>query len=565
MADPYQDHPDVAPAVNSVWSSSGGATLWLPANGGAQPAQAVTASGDATGAADLAAIQAAHDALPSTGGAIHLGLGNFYLSGAVTLSKPVTVIGWGGRLSGDAGTTPAKALTTIYCTSPTADGFTVTAAGCVFEDFAMVNTAGSTPSAGAAIHDTAGSNSKFDGVTLLGFWNNLDIGGAFATVSACHFYDAINYNAYLHAATAPYNDNGVTYFQGCTFSGWNRTAVANAHIRYESGGGSKITGCYFVGGSMPGNVSAGNALYCVDLAIAAGVTTSSLTLTGNTFAAATTAMIRMSMISTTGGFTNLLINDNEIVTALGAGARKGIVLIGPSAAPSSLHEIEITGNVFNNLAGGGISSANCGGLHVGPNHWGRSMSGPLITLADTGDAGNGSTGVRIDRQSLGTLDAIDVVFDNRNPSIAHAGVSSTSHVLDGGIEYDYTRQILLTANGVWVTQWVLKVPRATGGVLEVELVGQNGSSGNSTGANRKGVYIKQLRSYDVSTADVVTLTTVGTDIANGAGGTFVALQYVLAANQITIQAQTTDVTQIWFGGEARVKVKGKLDTFHTGA
>jgi hypothetical protein len=193
------------------------------------------------------------------------------------------------------------------------------------------------------------------------------------------------------------------------------------------------------------------------------------------------------------------------------------------------------------------------------------MTGPLITLAGTGDAGNGTTGVRVDRQSLGTLDSIDVVFDNRSASIAHGGFASTTHVLDGGVDYDYSRQILLTANGTWVTQYVIKVPRASGGVLEAELMGQNGVASNSTGASRKGVYIKQVRSFDVSTADAVTLTTVGTDVANGAGGTFVALQYVLTSNTITIQAQTADATQVWFAGICRVKVNGKLDTFHVGA
>ncbi len=193
------------------------------------------------------------------------------------------------------------------------------------------------------------------------------------------------------------------------------------------------------------------------------------------------------------------------------------------------------------------------------------MTGPLITIAGTGDAGNGSAGVSVDHQSLGTLDAIDVIQDNRNASIAHAGFSSTAHVLAGGVDYDYTRQILLTASGVWVTQYIVTVPRASGGFFELTLVGQNGVVSNSVGANRKGVYIRQQRSYDVSTADAVTLTTVGTDVANGAGAAFVLVQYVLTNNTITIQAQTNDATQFWCGGTARVKVDGKLSTFHSGA
>lgn len=40
MADPYQDHPSNSPGVDSVWSSVGGSTLWVPGsvNGGSMPA-----------------------------------------------------------------------------------------------------------------------------------------------------------------------------------------------------------------------------------------------------------------------------------------------------------------------------------------------------------------------------------------------------------------------------------------------------------------------------------------------------------------------------------------------
>lgn len=537
---------------------------WHPLPLGSSAARILPSpSGDGTGAADKAALQAFFNALPAGGAWVGMpntlpGLpGTSYtLNGPVAITKPVKLVGAGGGIVGDSAASPA-APSTIYVNTPDTDGLTVSAAGCTFEDFAVVNTSGTTPTAGAGIKDAAMSNSTLRGVTVLGFYNCLDLGGTYYTVDSCHIYDPVNYGAYLHAASAPYNDHGDMGIHNTVFSSWTKNRNWPATIRYESGGGLRFIGNKINGGGQPGQSALGHPLIGIDLVATAA--SSSLTIIGNSISAC-----EQRMVSLTGaaGWADITISGNEIATGLGAG--NACIGVYVNYTGSSIHEVEITGNDFFNLAGGGIVTGAVLGLHIGPNHFGTGVVGPLISIA-SGVLGNVALGVRVDKQSIGTLDSIDIVKDNRNASITNAGFSSSANVLAGGVDYDYQRNVILTANGVWQTEFIIKVPRATGGVIEVELSGQNGITGNSSGASRKGVYIKQVRAFDVSTSDVVTLTTVGTDVANGAGAAFLAVQYVLAANQITVQVQTTDATQLWFGGACRCKASGKLDTFHIGA
>lgn len=134
------------------------------------------------------------------------------------------------------------------------------------------------------------------------------------------------------------------------------------------------------------------------------------------------------------------------------------------------------------------------------------------------------------------LDGIDVIQDNRS-------FGNTITALTGGIDYDYTRGIYVSSNGVWTTTYVLTVPNGAGGLIEFDIDGQNTNSGHNS-ANNKGVTIRQVRAFDVSSAGVVTLSTIGTDVSSGSGAGFVATQYVAGTNTITIQVQTTDVTQV---------------------
>jgi len=544
------------------WYQKVGAAWAVKANGGSLPSVGVSASGDTTGATDLAAIQAAHDALPAHGGSIQLSPSLFYLNAALVFTKQVTLRGWGGGLFGDAGTTPAVAMTTIYCTSATADGITVSVAGCSFKDFALVNTAVSTPTAGAGIHDTLDSNSSLDHVTILGFWNLLDVGGAFANVSNCWLYDAVNYYVYIHAPSSGYNDNCVTLFSNTTFSGWNRTYVAAAGIRYESGGGSKVTGCYLVGHTMPGNASAGHMLHGIDVAVADGITTGSLSVTGTTIAACTEgACIRIGQkgAGNTGQFTNVTVIGCEF------GVSEYVLLYGAatSAARDKIRNLEFSGNTITNItgSGGAIQIYNCAGAHIGRNNWGGGVTAPLITLAASpdgagGSAGEGTRGVLVDPQALGyEFATADIISDLRRPD-------NDQYAMSSGVVYDYLRNAYCTANGAWVSLFKLTVQSssfwAVGGLIELDIDGYNGPT-------KQAVCIRQKRAYSNDASRVVTLQTVDTDVSFGAGAANVAVQYVLTAGVITIQVQTTDVTQTYLYGMARLRVNGQLATFHIGA
>jgi len=70
---------------------------------------------------------------PRTAARFKLSPSLFYLNAALVFTKQVTLRGWGGGLFGDAGTTPAVAMTTIYCTSATADGITVFRCGLLLQ------------------------------------------------------------------------------------------------------------------------------------------------------------------------------------------------------------------------------------------------------------------------------------------------------------------------------------------------------------------------------------------------------------------------------------------------
>lgn len=70
-----------------VKESGSGNTGWVAGGGSSNVSSTVQPSGDTTGVADTAAIQAALTALPSTGGIVELGNGIFYVNATLTMAK----------------------------------------------------------------------------------------------------------------------------------------------------------------------------------------------------------------------------------------------------------------------------------------------------------------------------------------------------------------------------------------------------------------------------------------------------------------------------------------------
>lgn len=514
-------------------------------------------SGDTTGIADLAHMIAAIAALPSTGGQLELGAGVFYINAELPIAKCIDVCGAGGGIAGAANASTSVGPTTINCLSATANGFNVTAHGCSFRNFSLVNTNAGTPSAGAGILATSFNGGLVDRVTIVGFYNNLDLGGVYYHVTNNNIYDAVNYGLYMHApgdAISPsYLDHGDMIVANNVFSGWKKTYASAANLRYESGGGLKITGNKFNSGGQPGNISAGVAAYCIDLMVADGCTTSSLVITGNSISgwASNTANIRIGQAGTTGKYVNTVIVGNEITVGV-----RGLIYGASSAAADYIANMECSGNIFAYMSAAGITLSNCREVDLGRNEW-RQCSSPFIHLGASPDTGSGVLGVRVAPQSIGQHDAVDIIQDDRKFS---NGIYATG----SGVDYDYTRGMYITANGVWQTACVLTIPNGSGGIIELDVDGQNGNAAHNSG-NNKGVAIRQTRAYDVNTSGVVTLTTVGTDVSVGTGAAFTAVQFVTGTNTVTIQVQTTDGTQLSLWAGARVCVDGKLTKFHIGA
>lgn len=514
-------------------------------------------SGDTSGVTDRENLQAALSALAVTaayGGEVNLSAGVFYLDREVVSSSAIGIKGAGGKLIGDAGTVNPIAPTTVRCLSPTENGIRVTAAGCTFRDFALINFAGSTPSAGAGIAGTLFNNCLVDGCTVLGFFNNLDLSGVFYQLSNNHFYDPVNWNVYQHSLSVPYNDHCDCGIIDNVFAGWSKSYYGEAHFRWEGGGGLRIIGNKFNIGSQPGNASAGKVKRALDLKVADGVITSSVIVKGNSMSVWTDAVATIDIgqlgPSNTGKLLNLIIVGNEL--SLG---NKGIV-IGQANTGSTeyIGNLKISDNILTYFEGVPITLGNCRKGHIGTNLFAGNVVGPLILL-DTNSYG--PRAVTVDRQAFGEQDGIDLIRDNR---VFQQGTYSES----GGVTYDYQRGCYISANAVWQTQFILTIPNGSSIELEYVLTGQNANAGHNSG-NNLGVSMVRRRTFTTDTVGAVTAATVGTDVSNGGGAANVAIQFVLAANTITVQVQTTDGTQLALYAAGRLKVNGRLTVLHQGA
>lgn len=513
----------------------------------------VPPSGDTSGVSDRTNLQSALDALPSNGGELLLTAGIYYLDSEVSITKPTKISGAGGGIAGDAGTAASLAPTTINCISATANGFNVTASGCTFRDFALINTAGDTPTAGAGILSTSNTTTTIDALTILGFWNLLDLGGVYYSVTKCRLYDAVNYYIYHHSPGSTYDDHGDFIVSNCVLSGWKKDYTAVAQLRWESGGGIKVVGNKFNSGGQPGNLSAGVAAYCMQLMAADGKATGSLVITGNSISgwASNTCNLYIGQLGPTknGAFTSVSIVGNEFAVSA-----QGITIEGNSTYNDKIKGVLIAENIFSFISGSSIKIRYVRRCHIGTNMHNAAGS-PLI---DIPDLASDCIEMRIDRQHWGgDVESKDVIRDNR--SVGNLALS-----LAGGVEYDYTQGLSISTSAVWTQVFKIEVPNQAAGSFDFEIDGRSTNTGN-TSANRKGVIVRQSRSYDVSSSGSVTVATIGTDVAAGAAASFIAVRYTVTTNWIAVEVQTTDAINCVLWGQARLRVNGKLQTFHVGA
>ena len=481
---------------------------------------------DPTGVAatDTAAIQAAHDALPVGGGIIQLRAGAYAVS-SLTFTKPVTLLGLGGSLLGDGALSPIRAVTTIICDSATADCLTFNAIGVTLRDFAVVNTAGTTPTAGTGIKLAAASQAHISGVSVVGFWNCVETSGNYFMVTGCHIYDPVNYGIFLNNQTSPYFDHADMVIANSVISHLFKTYNGAAGVRWESGGGVRILGCKINGGAMPGNSSAGKFGYAIDVACADGVSTGDFVINGNSLANFTSAGIRITLKGPTYAGTALIdtsITGNQInVSTAGVGVDLGAPT---EAANNNVRNIVVADNVFANLGASAIRANNMTGLFIGPNVY-DNVTGPLIRLG-AGSYTGGLVNANVDMAGQNVrADAIDLIQDWRS-------LSSTNRIHDGVIHHRYRRHAAVRATNTWQTVFTFTPfalgSRGSAGRFKFSVSGNNGATGPIA-----GVY-ERLWAV-TNNASSPTLATVGADTTAGAGE--IAVQFVLSTNKVTVQVQ----------------------------
>lgn len=346
-----------------------------------------------TGTDDSANIQAAHDALPADGGIIFLQGGVYKIpTTQVVFSKPTRLVGVG------RGTNDSGLGTIIQCSSATLSPLKFTSEGSSISDLAVVNTSGTTPTAGAGILATDFDSGHIDRCRIVGFWNNVEIdAGFFYTISDTDIFAPVNYGAYLKNPSE--QDHGDMTLHGVTFSKFSGSTNGGTALQWESGGGLKLIGCKANAGPEPGH--AGDGYW--DTIVRANIqgTTSVFTVAGCSFEGFTNFGINVTGASTV-SFGKIAISGCEFLNS-GSGSGAIIQIDGTGMNAGYMNTVSISGCVGYG-AGAGISlkyivAASVTGCTL------STMSGPWLALNHVQKfrhSGNSDNGYVIDNDAQDT-------------------------------------------------------------------------------------------------------------------------------------------------------------------
>ncbi len=330
-------------------------------------------SGDTTGATDTTSLQAALNAIPSTGGTLNLPSGTYYIT-SLTLPSPTTLIGEG---CGDDDFT--SFATRIICVSSTDAAISVNTAakGSNFQRFALTNGASSTPTAGGGIvfaQTRAGQSFRMRDVLIRGFWINVDVQyGQDWHMESCSIFDPVHYGVHIANTDSP-SAGDMSVVDCMLYSGPTNTAPA-AMVRYESGGGLR-----FIGNKI-NNDTSGAPVIGLDMAVVDGVTTSDFLCVGNSIENYSQygVLVHLEGPNNTGTWRNVAINDNQFYTSTAS-----ITAVGIAPEESGhLRNVSVSDNLFELDNGGtAVALSNVDTITVGPNT-GMAVSGS-VTMLSTG-------------------------------------------------------------------------------------------------------------------------------------------------------------------------------------
>jgi hypothetical protein len=196
-------------------------------------------------ATDTAALQAAHDALPSTGGSIYLDAGPYVLTaGSVNFTKPIHLIGSGPSGANVANGSSYLAIgSQIQCASATGVAIAVNADGCHFEKLYFKNTSGTAPTAGAAVQvQTLGKSTRIVDCSFDSFYVGFEfVSGYEWALTGCHFMNPVYAGMKINDAYSA--DAGDPVVSDSFFYAGPTNLTPQAAIRWESGGALKVHGC----------------------------------------------------------------------------------------------------------------------------------------------------------------------------------------------------------------------------------------------------------------------------------------------------------------------------------
>lgn len=408
-----------------------------------------------SGGDDTAILQAWHDEAP-IGSTIELRDGDYQVS-TLTVSKPLKLRGPGpGTPTGNstAPTLTVGAGARLVSTSLTAPALVIASDGVVLEDLSVVNTAATPPTAGTGISITHGSHMKMRGVTVSGFWVNVDYtstSGYYWTMAECLILDPVKYGIWIRNTNPTFDWADPSITQTTITNYTSRTP--DAAVRWESGGGLRFVNNKINSGPSGGGL-AGKFGVGLDWAVADGVATVDLIVTGNSLENCTTAMIRVALAgpSYTGYFSNIVITGNEI--GFGYSSCTGIILNGHTTG--NITNIVITGNVFVNLPSDSIYAEYMTSVAIGANTH-EAIVGALVHL------GLDCRAVDIHPQNNRDTNQI-LLTDDTSAGFAYSGPF-------GHIDHTYVRGVpAITTSYVELFQF--DVPLYGSGRIDLTLTGQ---------------------------------------------------------------------------------------------
>lgn len=311
---------------------------------------------------DTVSIQNAYNAA-SVAGAFGAGLyfppGNYVTTSAINIAVPMTIRG------------ASSASTSIISKSGGAGIFTLNADRIVVQDIyfqCQASIATVTTSQACAVTYATGNGGTIERCYFAGWYINI----WFQSCAQWFLRDnyiarAVKYNLKIQNTAAP--DSGDQVIMGNYFA-VGGSYTPDAHVRQESAGGVKFIGNKVLQGAIG-----------YDLAVADGVATSILVITGNSFEYQTTSAIRLGLAgpSNTGTFAKILIGQNQIT---GQSCASPVIDINP-AASGKLSAISVLGPIISGTAGSTsfVHAANVDDLHLDGLHLSTGSAG--ITVDST--------------------------------------------------------------------------------------------------------------------------------------------------------------------------------------